>query len=253
MGWKHRKSLTIYFGTFKNYGGERIWIEDTCNKQRVDKKTMIMLFLLCVYIMGFVAAIPIGATQLEIARRSMNGYLSSALMVMVGSVLSDVMYGAIAFFGITSFLQEPGVVAIFWMVGASLLVVLGVWVIRESKRSVNSNSPSGKILRHHKTAFLTGFSLAVTNPFMIMWWLLGARLMNDIGIIQRYNTFDFLLFLMSGGLGIASYLSLLALVIYRVKKFFSERNIRRITMAFGIVLLGLAAYFILQSALGLMK
>jgi LysE type translocator. len=54
--------------------------------------------------MGFVAAVPVGATQLEIARRSLNGYFSSALMIMVGSVISDVMYGIIALFGIAPFL-----------------------------------------------------------------------------------------------------------------------------------------------------
>jgi threonine/homoserine/homoserine lactone efflux protein len=198
--------------------------------------------------MGFLAAIPIGATQLEIARRSINGYLSSALMIMVGSVMSDVMYGVIAFFGLASFLQDPQVVAIFWLVGAGILVVLGAWAIRDGLRFQAVDIESKRILQKHDVAFVTGFSLALTNPFMIVWWLLGARLMKDIGIIERIRTSETLLFLLMGGLGIASYLSLLAFLVHGVKKFFSQQAVQRITIAFGIVLLGLAAYFIVRSA-----
>ncbi|MFI5202389.1 MAG: hypothetical protein ACHQNE_08375, partial [Candidatus Kapaibacterium sp.] len=55
-----------------------------------------VLFLVCVYFLGFLAAIPIGASQLETARRSLNGFLASALIVVAGSVSSDYVYGAIA-------------------------------------------------------------------------------------------------------------------------------------------------------------
>jgi hypothetical protein len=50
-----------------------------------------------------------------------------------------------------------------------------------------------------------------------------------------------------GGLGIASYLSLLAFAVYRAKKFVSQRTTQRITIAFGVALLGLAIYFIVRS------
>lgn len=203
--------------------------------------------MLCVYVMGFLAAMPIGATQLEIARRSINGYLSSALMIMVGSVISDVMYGVIAFFGFSSFLKNPEVVAIFWLVGAGILVALGAWAIRDGLRFRVVDIRSQRVLQKRDVAFVTGFSLALTNPFMILWWLLGARLLKDIGMIERYRTSETLLFLLMGGLGIASYLSLLAFFVYRVKKFFSQRAIQRVTIAFGVVLLGLAIYFIWQS------
>jgi putative Mn2+ efflux pump MntP len=152
-------------------------------------------FMLCVYVMGFFAAIPIGATQLEIARRSLHGYLSSALMIMVGSVLSDILYGVVAFFGIASFLQNPKVVAIFWLGGGGLLVVLGVWVIRDGLRPRVVDMESRKMLQKQDVAFITGFSLAVTNPLMVVWWLLGARLLKDIGIMERYGTSETLLFL----------------------------------------------------------
>jgi len=53
--------------------------------------------------MGFLTAIPIGATQIEIAKRSLNNQIPAALMVVLGSVFSDVMYGIIALFGVALF------------------------------------------------------------------------------------------------------------------------------------------------------
>ncbi len=91
--------------------------------------------------MGFVAAVPVGATQLEIARRSINGYLSSALVVVAGALLSDVMYGTIALFGIASFLQDPKVVAVFEAVSAVVCAALGIWAIRR-KQAFRGRRPS---------------------------------------------------------------------------------------------------------------
>ena len=54
----------------------------------------IVLAVMAVYAMGFATAIPVGPTQLEIAKRSLNGYLSSALMIIVGQLISDLFYGS---------------------------------------------------------------------------------------------------------------------------------------------------------------
>ena len=71
------------------------------------------LFLIVTYILGVFSAIPIGATQIEIAKRSLNSHMRAAYMVAAGSVCSDVMYGFIALFGIAPFLKDKNVIAIF--------------------------------------------------------------------------------------------------------------------------------------------
>jgi threonine/homoserine/homoserine lactone efflux protein len=208
----------------------------------------MVLFLLSAYTLGFIAAIPVGATQLEIARRSLNGFPSSAMMIVAGSVLSDTMYGVIAFYGIAPFLQDKVVVALFWILNAVILIVLGIWAIRESRINIFERKHTLAILRKHNIAFLTGFILAVTNPLMIVWWLLGSRLISEIGIIDKFNSTDNLVFLMSGAMGIASYLTLLAFGVFKAKKFFTDQGIRKITFTFGAVLICLAAYFIFKTA-----
>ncbi len=202
-----------------------------------------VVLVFCAFIMGFLEAVPIGATQLEIARRCLGGFFSSALMIMVGAVLSDAMYGAVALWGIAPFLQDPTIIPYFWFVGGAATAIIGVWAIRESQPHLVPAGRSDLLLKSHKVAFITGFSLAITNPFMIAYWLIGAHLLRNFGIIDTSKNSDLILFLIAGSLGIGSYALALATGVYRVKHFFSEKTIRRITFIFGLVLLAMASYF----------
>jgi threonine/homoserine/homoserine lactone efflux protein len=226
-----------------------------------------VLFLVCVYFMGFLAAIPIGASQIEVARRSLNGFLASALVVMAGSVSSDFVYGAIALYGLAPFLQTPEVEAIFWLVNAALMMIFGIGIFRESKYTgklltprVPKEAVEGVPLTEHpstsvaqrklastKLAYITGFSLAFTNPMMIAWWLLAARFLKDLGVTGPLTSVSKIFFLLAGGLGIGSYLSLFAIVIYRRHKSFSPKNTRRVTRGFGIAMILFAIYFVVRS------
>ncbi len=213
----------------------------------------IVLAVMIVYAMGFATAIPVGPTQLEIAKRSLNGYLSSALMIIVGQLISDVFYGIIALFGIAPFLQHPKVVAIFWLLNAIILLVLAIWTIRQSNSSSENLERSRIRLKKHNVAFFVGFSLAITNPLMIVWWLLGARLLIDVGLVAKYTPVENVIFLSVGALGLGSYLALLAFVVLKAKGFFSEHTITRITVTISVLLLGLAAYIGARSAFVLMS
>ena len=190
----------------------------------------IVLAIVTVYTMGFAAAVPVGPTQLEIARRSLHGYFSSALMIIVGQLISDLMYGSIALFGIAPFLQHSKVVAIFWLLNAIVLVVLAIWTIRQNDPSIENLEQARIRLKKHHVAFFVGFLLAITNPFMIVWWLLGARLLIDVGLVAKYTPVENVIFLSVGALGLGSYLALLAFVVFKAKGFFSEHTITRITV-----------------------
>jgi threonine/homoserine/homoserine lactone efflux protein len=209
----------------------------------------LLVFAVVAFLMGFLEAIPIGATQFEIARRSINGYLASALMVVVGSVLSDAMYGVIAFWGVARFVEEPKIVAGFWLLGAGISLVLGIWAIRDGRDRHAADDESVKALRKRSLGLITGFSLALTNPFMIVYWLLGAHLIRSFGLLRHYNTSETVLFVVAGSLGIGAYLSSLAFVVFKVKRFFSSQAIRKVSVAFGVALLGLAAYFVARTVL----
>jgi threonine/homoserine/homoserine lactone efflux protein len=206
-----------------------------------------ILFVLGAFVMGFFAAIPIGASQIEIAKRALNGYIYSALMIAAGTTLSDTMYGIIAFFGIAPFLNEPIVIAVFRLINSIILIILGIWAILGSKVKEDKKNLSQELLKKKKIAFITGFSLALTNPMIMLWWLIGLHFFISVGIIEQNNIYYTIIFLFSGAVGIASYQILLAFSVYKSKKFFSEKGVRRLTAILGCILLGIAVYFIYLS------
>ena len=210
------------------------------------------LFLISAYMLGCIAAIPAGPVQIEVVRRSINGHLKSSLMVVLGAFFVDVFYGAIAFFGIAPFLEVKRVMAIFWLAGGLILMVLGAMIIINGLRQ-QEITYNGKYLHKKRWGLIGGISLSVTNPVMVLWWLSGVRIFRDIGLITEFTFNVALTFLLVGSLGLASYLSVLALFLYWAKKFISPKKLRLINLSFGFFLLLISAYFIFTSVHNILK
>jgi threonine/homoserine/homoserine lactone efflux protein len=213
-----------------------------------DSETIMDLFLLVIsaFILGFIAAVPVGPVQIEVMRRSLNGHLKSSLVVILGAFLSDFVYGSIAFFGIAPYLEEKMVMAVFWLGGAAILIVLGIMSIRNGlhPRAFNHQSV---LLKKKRWAFLGGLSLAGANPMLILWWLLAARIFRDVGLIHEFTHEVAVSFLIAGCMGLAAYLTTLSLFLYWAKRFISEKRIGHINIWFGVALLLIAGYFLYSS------
>ena len=206
----------------------------------------LFLFLLITFIMGFFTAIPIGATQIEIAKRSLNSHLRAAYMVALGSVSSDVMYGFIALFGVAPFLKEKIVVAVFGLVATAILWLLAFFTFRDGAKA-NMMELSHSSLKSKRLSYVTGFSLAVTNPMMIVWWLIGVRIIKDFALVTDFSTKISVMFLITGGLGLASYLFTLANMLHWAKKFISNEIMKKVNYGLGVVLVLLSFYFLINS------
>ncbi len=204
------------------------------------------LFLLVTYIMGFLTAIPIGATQIEIAKRSLNNHKHAAYLVAAGSVSSDVMYGCIALFGVAPFLKEKIVVAVFGLVATVILWLLSYLTFKDAKKA-NMLELSHPTLKSKRLSYVTGFSLAVTNPMMIVWWLIGVKFIKALGLVAEFTPQISLIFLIVGGLGLASYLFTLSNILYWAKKFISNKIMQRVNYGLGVILILLSFYFLIDS------
>ncbi|MEJ2048428.1 MAG: LysE family transporter [Calditrichota bacterium] len=206
----------------------------------------VFLLLFTAYVMGFFTAIPVGATQIEIAKRALNHKLWAAWMVVLGSVSSDVMYGAVALFGLAPFLKNKLVVAWFELIGTLILWILVYFTFKEARKP-HVLKVNHEFLGKKHLSFFTGFGLAVSNPMMIFWWLLEVQFVIHLGLVDSFSPTLSALFLLFGGLGLGSYLSLLASVLYWVKKFVSTTVMTKIYYSMGFVLLFLSFYFLYNS------
>jgi threonine/homoserine/homoserine lactone efflux protein len=200
------------------------------------------LFLLAIG-MGFLAAIPIGGSQIEAAKRAIHGHLLAAWMVVLGSVTSDIMYGIIALFGIAPFLEHPDVLAVFNAVAAVLLWVLGILTLRESKKPHEVRLEQSS-LKKKRWAYLTGFSLAATNPPMILTWIYGVALAKHLGLATPFPTNLKILFIAGGALGLGGYLGSVSVVMHRIKRFIPMKALGRVYHWLGIGLFLLSFFFV---------
>lgn len=204
--------------------------------------TRLYLFLLAVGL-GFLAAIPVGASQIEVVKRAIHGHLWAAFMVVLGSVSSDIMYGTIALYGIAPFFEVPVVMAAFNAVGAVVLWALAYLTIKESKKPHHLQLEQ-PLLRKKRWGYLTGFSLAVTNPPMILTWLYGVALARHFGLANPFLASQKALFIGGGALGLGGYLATLAVVTQRIKRFIPMEALKKVYYWLGIVLFVLSFFFV---------
>jgi len=201
----------------------------------------VLLFLFA-WGLGFVAAIPVGPSQIEMAKRAISGHRLAAALVVAGSASSDLIYGCVALFGIAPFLETPWVLATFNGVGVVVLWILAFVTVRQSRRPEDLGLKNASFGRK-RWAWVTGFSLAATNPPIILSWVLGVALAKRLGLASPFPAGSRALFVVGGVLGLASYLFLLGVVLYRFKRFFPRETIGRIYFWLGITLFVLSFYF----------
>ncbi len=202
----------------------------------------LFLFSLAVGL-GFLSAIPVGGSQIEAAKRAIHGHLWAAWMVVLGSVSSDVMYGAIALFGLAPFLDIPWVIAAFSAAGAILLWLLSYLTIKESKKPHHLRLNMESLKSKH-WAYVTGFSLAVSNPPMILTWLYGAALAKHLGLADPFTPSLKVIFIAGGAVGLGGYLASLSAVMYRIKHFIPMKTIGKVYYWLGTALFLLSFFFV---------
>jgi len=205
-----------------------------------------LLFLLA-YGLGFVAAIPVGGSQIEMAKRAVAGHGRAAAMVILGSVSSDIVYGGVALFGIAPIMDTRWVLAAFNAAGAVVLWLLGFLTLRESRKP-HDLAAAKPALRSRRWAYVTGFSLAVSNPQMVVSWLLGVALAKRLGLASPFPSSAKALFIAGGVLGLGSYLAILGGVMYRVKHFIPAEALGKVYFWLGITLFLLSLYFVYGAA-----
>ena len=164
-------------------------------------------------------------------------------MVVLGSITSDFIYGAISLYGLAPFMEIPWVLGAFNALGVVILWVLSALTLKESKKPHDLLLETTS-LKSKKWSFLTGFTLAFSNPPMILTWLMGVALAKRLGLAEHFDAASKLIFLLGGVLGLGTYLLALSFVLHRVKHFIPTQSIGRIYYWLGITLLILSFFFV---------
>ncbi len=194
-------------------------------------------------LLGFLSSIPVGAVQLEVIKKTINGHKKPAIATAMGSASSDLLYGILALFGFGHFLLNDDFQAVIYSMG---ILVLSFLVYKSYKERNYMLSEDKQVRYRKRLSFLTGFTIAITNPGMIIWWFVGFKLFVDMAFFDHVTVFIKALFVFSGAFGLGLYLTLEAVILHRFQKSFSEKFLYRANMFLIAILVILIIYFIFK-------
>ena len=113
---------------------------------------------------GFLLALPVGPIGVLCIRRTLAEGRRSAVSTMLGAATADLVYGAIAVFGVTlvsTFITDH--FETIRVVGGLILLYLGI----RTFRAHISDDPPRLTLNHHAGNFISTFLLTLTNPLTL--------------------------------------------------------------------------------------
>lgn len=203
-----------------------------------------LLMVVYGFFVGFVSSIPIGAVQLEVIKKSINNQLKHAITVAAGSVTSDAVYGILVLFGIGGFLHERGIQIGVYALGIIVLSIILFSTYRNYR--VNPLVLGGEYATKKHTAFFTGFFIAISNPGMFMWWIIGYKMLLDLNLFETVDVPVRVGFLVSCCAGLGGYLTFIAYFMNRIQKNISERILHRLNVGVMILLFLIICYFIVK-------
>ena len=192
--------------------------------------------------LGMLSMIPVGGVQLQVIKKSLNGYLRAAIMTALGSVTSDCVYGILVLFGFSAFMMEKSYQITLYSIGIVLLTAILIKMHMDRNKPIQESTPK----YHGRISFISGFSIAITNPGMLIWWIIGYQFFLDLALFQETTVAVKMLFLISALIGLGGYLIVVALVVYKLKKSFSDKLLNRIHIFILAVLSFLILYFIFK-------
>ena len=127
-----------------------------------------------------------------------------------------------------------------------MLAILAVQAFRHYTHP-HEISVTKHLLKKKRLSFVTGFLVAASNPLMIIGWLAGAQVADQWGALPPSDFKSLTIFIFFGAFGLGSYLTLLTLILHKVRRFLSEKNMRIISLAFSLLLFAMAIYFFVQA------
>ncbi|MEK8128152.1 LysE family transporter [Paenibacillus filicis] len=179
---------------------------------------------------------PINAAQLDQGLR--NGFWH-AWAIGLGGLFADVLYMALVYMGVVTFIETPLVQTSLWLFGSLVLFYMGIETLLRASKPVET-SGRGKI--SIRRSALTGFFMSVSSPLTILFWLgiFGSVLAKTVSSL---DTASMLLYSGAIVIGILLWDVVMALLASVFRKRLSARAVFLISMLSGLSLVAYALYF----------
>jgi putative LysE/RhtB family amino acid efflux pump len=186
--------------------------------------------------LGFLVALQVGPMTLFLIRSTLRSGWAAGLAVGAGIGVVDGLYAAAGAAGVTPLLAAPGLRLVLGLVGAGVLLILGVRTLRDAFR-VRLGGESDFEVATVKRTFLTALAGTASNPLTIASWAAIFAAANASGTVQRTGLAEALLVL-GVTVGSLTWGTLLSSAIALVRRRVGDRALSFAEAVAGVGLLG---------------
>jgi threonine/homoserine/homoserine lactone efflux protein len=194
-------------------------------------------------LIGLSLGAPIGPINIEILRRGLRSGFLAGWLVGIGAVTGDTLYCLLTIAGLTPVVDHRIVRIALLAAGGLFLIYMGFMCLRSARSHVTISSSSGT--SGERRSYLTGFLMALLNPYGIVFWLSlgGALVASGIENTGRLGTVSLVIGVIAG---IVLWITTLSLLVKGGRRFVTDRVFRLVNLTSGLLLIVFGAGFVMQ-------
>ncbi|MES2520929.1 MAG: LysE family transporter [Bacteroidota bacterium] len=196
------------------------------------------IFLLTFFI-SFVGSIHPGPLNLSVIQVTLKKGLGIGLLVTLGGVIPEIIYGYLAVEGVMIFEQYPTVFTIMQWAVVPILLVLGYLQINSSKTNKTEikNAES-----NHINSVSKGFFLSLFNPQLLPYWIVILVNYQNYELLKINTLTDKLFFVLGTSTGAFALNYVYAYIAYkqreRIFKYLNQNHFEQI-IGWTFIVMGL--------------
>jgi putative LysE/RhtB family amino acid efflux pump len=184
---------------------------------------------------GFMVSMQLGPLSLFLIRSTLRGTLAIGLAIGAGIAIVDALYAAAGAAGAAPVLAIDSVRTVFGIVGAVVLVALGVRTLWSAFR-VRLGGEADAEVASPRHAFATSLAATASNPLTIASWAAVFAAASTAGIAS--TTGSAVAFVGGVGLGSMAWVSLLAVGMAAARRRVGPRLLAALDAAAGTAIVG---------------
>lgn len=183
---------------------------------------------------GLLLSAMIGPVFFTLIQNSLENGFRYAAVLALGILVSDLIYVILTYLSVSIFASNPHFEIVLGFVGGMVLVGFGISTLlkKQVSRPNSAGIPLPKAKR--RTGFMKGFSINGINPFVMLFWISIAGLVN---LKEGYGRAEVWLFYTGILLTVFVIDLLKAFVAKQLSRFVTPKLMARLNYLVGLVLI----------------
>jgi len=185
-------------------------------------------------LLGFGAAVPIGAVNIEMAKRNLISGTKAGLALGFGACSVDLLYLILLFQGVILFLKQPLFLGVLGCIGSLVLFYFSYKAFTAPSELVADSLQAKVSLTRN---WFDGFIMTATNPYTIIFW---GSISAQVGVMQNHSNGDIYYLAIGLLIGIISWILFFNAVLHHTRKKISASCQHYLNIGGGFILLMIA-------------